>query len=158
MHGRALQPLLLVGDTEGTWGVGMWGVGRGAWGCGAGVALPDSLSPQTTVCTPPPWPTSRRATPSSTAVCAARRCAASSTAPAGCGVRGAGGAVGHCGCGDAVVLMAALSPEPHFVHAMPHGAHVYFFFREMAAELGLPGKVGVHNCTPWKQPRPQSTP
>lgn len=40
------------------------------------------------------------------------------------------------------MLMAALSPEPHFVHAMPHGAHVYFFFREMAAELGLPGKVG----------------
>lgn len=33
--------------------------------------------------------------------------------------------------------------EPHFVHAMPHGAHVYFFFREMAAELGLPGKVPV---------------
>ncbi|OXB55848.1 hypothetical protein ASZ78_007166 [Callipepla squamata] len=32
--------------------------------------------------------------------------------------------------------------EPHFIHAMPHGAHVYFFFREMAAELGLPGKVG----------------
>lgn len=38
MHGRALQPLLLVGDTEGTWGVGVWGVGMwgvGVWGrCG----------------------------------------------------------------------------------------------------------------------------
>ncbi|XP_065607594.1 semaphorin-6C [Cyrtonyx montezumae] len=33
--------------------------------------------------------------------------------------------------------------EPHFIRAMPHGAHVYFFFREMAAELGLPGKVPV---------------
>lgn len=33
--------------------------------------------------------------------------------------------------------------EPHFIHAMPHGAHVYFFFREMAAELGLPGKFPV---------------
>lgn len=49
---------------------------------------------------------------------------------------------GHRGCWGAVVLMDALSPEPHFVHAMPHGAHVYFFFREMVAELGQPGKVG----------------
>ncbi|NXJ85584.1 SEM6C protein, partial [Trogon melanurus] len=33
--------------------------------------------------------------------------------------------------------------EPHFVQALPHGPYVYFFFREVAAELSALGKVLV---------------
>ncbi|XP_035168836.1 semaphorin-6C-like, partial [Oxyura jamaicensis] len=33
--------------------------------------------------------------------------------------------------------------EPHFVQALPYGPYIYFFFREIAVELGAPGKVAV---------------
>ncbi|XP_061872356.1 semaphorin-6C [Colius striatus] len=33
--------------------------------------------------------------------------------------------------------------EPHFVRALPYGPYVYFFFREVAVELGALGKVAV---------------
>ncbi|XP_066842051.1 semaphorin-6C isoform X1 [Anser cygnoides] len=33
--------------------------------------------------------------------------------------------------------------EPHFVQALPYGPYIYFFFREIAVELGAPGKLCV---------------
>ncbi|NWZ28611.1 SEM6C protein, partial [Asarcornis scutulata] len=33
--------------------------------------------------------------------------------------------------------------EPHFVQALPYGPYIYFFFREIAVELGALGKVAV---------------
>ncbi|CAM9125496.1 unnamed protein product [Bubo scandiacus] len=33
--------------------------------------------------------------------------------------------------------------EPHFIQALPYGPYVYFFFREVAVELGALGKVVV---------------
>ncbi|XP_074422676.1 semaphorin-6C isoform X1 [Larus michahellis] len=38
--------------------------------------------------------------------------------------------------------------EPHFVQALPYGPYVYFFFREVAAELSALGKVRLQCAVP----------
>lgn len=49
------------------------------------------------------------------------------------------------GVSEQVEVTSALSchlpPEPHFVHALEHGDHVYFFFREVSVEDARLGRV-----------------
>lgn len=46
------------------------------------------------------------------------------------------------GCRSSSVPFPVTSPaEPHFVHALEHGDHVYFFFREVSVEDARLGRV-----------------
>lgn len=40
-----------------------------------------------------------------------------------------------------MLLPISAPSEPHFVHALEHGDHVYFFFREVSVEDARLGRV-----------------
>lgn len=60
-----------------------------------------------------------------------------------CGVGGLGGpvCVGVRACIPEQALLLLPTAEPHFVQALEHGDHVYFFFREVSVEDARLGRV-----------------